>query len=186
MRLSYGTLVAREQASGTRHRGACRIYDKCRDGLLILAIALSHDVYIAEDAVHDVFVNMTTEVFTIPFELTEKHLVQALAIEAKSFSGRFPILWMGGRPGQEALDASIAEFKTAVPVEEADDTMLGTEYIKRLPQGSEWQYLGEGVRLGAADKPVFWYRTPGSKTGRVIYGDLSVRDVASEDLPQAT
>lgn len=33
----------------------CRTYDKYRDGLLILAIALSHDVHIAEDAVHDVF-----------------------------------------------------------------------------------------------------------------------------------
>lgn len=33
-----------------------RIYDKHRDGLLVLAIALSHDVHIAEDAVHDVFV----------------------------------------------------------------------------------------------------------------------------------
>lgn len=31
------------------------IYEKYRDSLLILAIALSHDVNIAEDAVHDVF-----------------------------------------------------------------------------------------------------------------------------------
>jgi RNA polymerase sigma factor (sigma-70 family) len=33
-----------------------RIYEKYRDSLLILAIALSHDVHLAEDAVHDVFV----------------------------------------------------------------------------------------------------------------------------------
>lgn len=33
-----------------------RIYEKHRDSLLILAIALSHDVNLAEDAVHDVFV----------------------------------------------------------------------------------------------------------------------------------
>jgi RNA polymerase sigma-70 factor (ECF subfamily) len=33
-----------------------RIYEQYRDSLLILAIALSHDVNIAEDAVHDVFV----------------------------------------------------------------------------------------------------------------------------------
>ena len=32
------------------------IYEKYRDSLLILAIALSHDANIAEDAVHDVFV----------------------------------------------------------------------------------------------------------------------------------
>ena len=40
-----------------RSRDALRgIYEKYRDSLLILAIALSHDVNIAEDAVHDVFV----------------------------------------------------------------------------------------------------------------------------------
>jgi RNA polymerase sigma-70 factor (ECF subfamily) len=33
-----------------------RIYEKYRDSLLIIAIALSHDVNAAEDAVHDVFV----------------------------------------------------------------------------------------------------------------------------------
>jgi RNA polymerase sigma factor (sigma-70 family) len=33
-----------------------RIYEKYRDSLLILAIALSHDANLAEDAVHDVFV----------------------------------------------------------------------------------------------------------------------------------
>jgi RNA polymerase sigma factor (sigma-70 family) len=33
-----------------------RIYEKYRDSLLILAITLSHDVNLAEDAVHDVFV----------------------------------------------------------------------------------------------------------------------------------
>ena len=32
-----------------------RIYEKYRDSLLILAVALSHDVSLAEDAVHDVF-----------------------------------------------------------------------------------------------------------------------------------
>jgi RNA polymerase sigma-70 factor (ECF subfamily) len=33
-----------------------RIYEKYRDDLLIVAIALSHDIMIAEDAVHDAFV----------------------------------------------------------------------------------------------------------------------------------
>lgn len=33
-----------------------RIYEKYRDDLMILAIALSHDVDLAEDTVHDVFV----------------------------------------------------------------------------------------------------------------------------------
>ena len=39
-----------------------RIYEKYRDDLLILAIALSHDVHLAEDAVHDVFVTFAQNV----------------------------------------------------------------------------------------------------------------------------
>lgn len=50
----------RKQGSRDALRG---IYEKYRDGLLILAIALSHDVNIAEDAVHDVFV-----AFAVNFE----------------------------------------------------------------------------------------------------------------------
>jgi len=46
-------MTRRKQGSRDALRG---IYEKYRDSLLILAIALSHDVNIAEDAVHDVFV----------------------------------------------------------------------------------------------------------------------------------
>lgn len=45
-----------------------RIYEKYRDDLMILAIALSHDVDLAEDAVHDVFVAFAQSVAS--FKLT--------------------------------------------------------------------------------------------------------------------
>jgi RNA polymerase sigma factor (sigma-70 family) len=45
-----------------------RIYEKYRDSLLILAIALSHDVNLAEDAVHDVFVAFAQNIAS--FKLT--------------------------------------------------------------------------------------------------------------------
>lgn len=46
----------------------CRVYDKYKDDLLSLAIALLHDVDIAEDVVHDVFVSFAQSVDT--FRLT--------------------------------------------------------------------------------------------------------------------
>ncbi|MCP4258811.1 MAG: sigma-70 family RNA polymerase sigma factor [Planctomycetes bacterium] len=46
-------MTSRKQGSRDALRG---IYEKYRDSLLVLGIALSHDVNIAEDAVHDVFV----------------------------------------------------------------------------------------------------------------------------------
>jgi RNA polymerase sigma factor (sigma-70 family) len=46
----------------------CRIYEKYRDYLLILAVALSHDVNFAEDAVQDTFVSFAERLEK--FELT--------------------------------------------------------------------------------------------------------------------
>ena len=57
-----------------------RIYEKYRDDLLILAIALSHDVHLAEDAVHDVFVGFAQNVrsFTLTGSL-KGYLVTCVA-----------------------------------------------------------------------------------------------------------
>jgi hypothetical protein len=49
---------------------------------------------------------------------------------------------------------------------------------------TDWHYVGKGVKLGDVSKAIFWYQPKGSATYRVIYGDLSVKDVAPEDLPK--
>jgi outer membrane lipoprotein-sorting protein len=49
----------------------------------------------------------------------------------------------------------------------------------------DWRYAGKGVTRGQAEAPIFWYRPAGAADYRVIYGDLSVRDVAPEDVPEA-
>ena len=61
---------------------------------------------------------------------------------------------------------------------------IGRAFALLYTWGHEWSYVGKGVRLGEKDKPVFWYRAKTSKTYCVIYGDLSVKDVAPEDLPK--
>lgn len=53
-----------------------------------------------------------------------------------------------------------------------------------LPESSDWHYAGKGVMFGDAQTPIFWYRPENSKTYRVIYADLSVRNVAPENLPK--
>ena len=131
-----------------------------------------------------VAVNMSTDEVTVPFELTEKHLVEGLAISARSRGGVFQTRFMGGRPGKEAMDKHVKESLAVARLEDTFSGTLAAEYVRRLPKGSEWQYMGEDVTLGDASKPVFWYRTPDSKTCRTIYGDLSVWDVKLEDLPE--
>ena len=48
---------------------------------------------------------------------------------------------------------------------------------------NSFRYLGKGVRLGDAESIVCWYKLNGAKTYRVVYGDLSIKDVPPEDLP---
>jgi len=60
----------------------------------------------------------------------------------------------------------------------------GIMFVTQLPAGSKWRYAGENVSYGEAETPIFWYQPTGSQTYRVIYGDLSVRDIAAEDLPK--
>ena len=50
--------------------------------------------------------------------------------------------------------------------------------------GTDWHYVGQSAEFGDANTAVFLYQPKGSDTYRVIYGDLSVKDSAPEDLPQ--
>ena len=59
----------------------------------------------------------------------------------------------------------------------------GMVFVTSLPPDSNQNYAGENVKFGDAQTPIFWYQPAGSQTYRVIYGDLSVKDVAPEDLP---
>lgn len=67
---------------------------------------------------------------------------------------------------------------------EAMQMYRGIMFVTQLSAESNWRYAGENVSYGDADTPVFWYKPEGSVTYRVIYSDLSVKDVAPEDLPK--
>ena len=57
-------------------------------------------------------------------------------------------------------------------------------FVANLPKESNWRYAGNGVKLGTADKAIFWYKPNGADKYRVIYGDLNVKDVNEADLPK--
>jgi outer membrane lipoprotein-sorting protein len=52
----------------------------------------------------------------------------------------------------------------------------GFMFALQLPPAADAHYAGKGLKLGAADKPIFWYRPRDAKKYRVIYADLSVRE----------
>jgi len=119
---------------------------------------------------------------------TEQDLVECLRFWAELLQdGNFP-----EAIGMTELTKLLpqVEAKLAESMASAEDGMqkgmsLGKGmlfHMSLLDQDSH--YAGSGVKVGEADKAIFWYLPDGADTYRVIYGDLSVKDVAPEDLPK--
>lgn len=63
-------------------------------------------------------------------------------------------------------------------------TLLLTPHKGKSKYAGKGHYAGKGVKLGDAETAVFWYKPKDSETYKVIYGDLSVKDVVEKDLPE--
>jgi outer membrane lipoprotein-sorting protein len=84
-------------------------------------------------------------------------------------------------------EAAAPEMPSQEMMDEAMKVQRVIIFISKLTTDKiDWAYVGNGVRLGEATKPIFWYRPAGAATYRVIYGDLSIRDLAPAALPPAT
>ncbi len=110
-----------------------RIYEKHRDDLLILAIALSHDVHLAEDAVHDVFVAFARNVAS--FRLTGS----LKAYLAKCVANRIRDLMRAQRSRARALEVertSLASLEIRDPgrlIECSEELRLLSSALADLP-----------------------------------------------------
>lgn len=122
---------------------------------------------------------------------TEQDLVEGLRAICTCLGGHFP----------PALDeASIEdavrehhERTQETPVEaEMESLRLKTQRVLRyivilkgLRGAQNLTYAGRGVTLGDGATPVLWWTPKGSQTTRILYGDLSARDVAVDQTPAA-
>ena len=57
-------------------------------------------------------------------------------------------------------------------------------FIRFFAGEGRWHYAGRDIALGDGETAIFWYRPKGSDLYRVIYGDLSVREMPAADLPE--
>ena len=120
----------------------------------------------------------------------EQDFVESLRIWAKVIGdGVFPDT-IGSESAMKEMPV-LGQKIGALNLSEEQATQMGMAFGKGLlflqiidAHGDDWEYVGAGVKLGDASKAVFWYQLQGSSTYRVIYGDLSVKDVASENLPK--
>lgn len=66
--------------------------------------------------------------------------------------------------------------------------LQGMMFYNILTSENDSHYAGGGVKLGTPDRPIFWYKPTGAHKYRVIYADLSVKEMTPDDvkrLPQA-
>jgi hypothetical protein len=119
---------------------------------------------------------------------TEQDFIEGLRIWTRVHDGKFP----------EALSTEIIMKQVPMfsekldqlnlPEEETGRMMMtfvrGALFLQKLERQSQFQYAGNGVKLGEAEKAIFWYQPEGSESWRIIYGDLRVEDVSPENLPK--
>jgi outer membrane lipoprotein-sorting protein len=53
-----------------------------------------------------------------------------------------------------------------------------------LESKGKYVYRPDGIKLGDADKMLFWYQAKGKETYRAVFGDLHIADVTADQLPQ--
>lgn len=123
-------------------------------------------------------------------ESTEAHLIDGLRFLAKFLGGAFPkaLEWP---KVQQQMRAYVEENNVEIsPVQLKDmRAAIGpfNKYVGRLrssPKSFDLQYVGNGIRLGEAEKVILWYRPEGTSNYHVVYGDLRVEEVSPEDLPK--
>jgi len=120
---------------------------------------------------------------------TEQDFVESLRIWADvMMDGKFPEA-IGTENAMKQVPL-LGEKVAPLNLTDDEKKQLGMKFIRGMlflqiyETGGEWHYAGKGVKLGDADKAIFWYRPKDSETWRLVYGDLSVKDVAPEDLPK--
>ena len=123
--------------------------------------------------------------------VAEQDLVIALRAHADITGGQFPAaldettvgaflaLLEGGAIGSGLTEVQRDQLRFAMPMA----LSRGLAFVRSLPPDSDVHYVGPEVRLGQGDKPLFWYRPAGSAAYRVIYGDLSAKDLAAGEVP---
>ncbi len=126
-------------------------------------------------------------------EPTEKDFIESFRIWAEHMDGRFPskmdrsavnefMKYQQEKMKQKGIEPTIEDITQLQQI--IIDMTHGFPFVESLPADSDWHYAGKDVKFGDAATSIFWYRPKGSKNYRIIYGDLSVKDVTPENLPK--
>lgn len=127
--------------------------------------------------------------------VTEDEMVAYLGAAARFNDNQFPDSPYNAFDSDKFNAASEKELTDRTAVEQAlidirDKIMLREIYRSPVKQFEEDQtapnsfhYVGSGVKVGEAARIVGWYKLRNSTKYRAFYGDLTIKDVTSAQLP---
>jgi outer membrane lipoprotein-sorting protein len=58
----------------------------------------------------------------------------------------------------------------------------GLGFLRGLKPENDLHYVGGGVKLGTPDRPIFWYKPTGWNKYRVLYADLSIKELTADEV----
>jgi hypothetical protein len=120
---------------------------------------------------------------------TEQDLVEGLRALAEALDGSFPPTFESRALGDalhehlQTKDLSPTEQQVQALIEKAQRARRYVDILEVFRGAENLRYVGKGVKLGDSDSPVLWWRPKGSDAYRVVYGDLSVKEIAPQELP---
>jgi hypothetical protein len=125
-------------------------------------------------------------------EISEKDLVDTLALWAEMSDGKFPETINDLGDPNKVKPLLIKKFHIGGPpkqeFEQAYQQMTkmlrGLYFAQKQKVNGTWSYAGDGVNLGQTEIPVCWWKQKDSNEYRVIFGDLSIGTVPAEQLPK--
>lgn len=121
---------------------------------------------------------------------TEEEFIEGLRILASLNEGYFPNRVDVASYIQNAMKTGIALKRLNLSEKEELETGMKLSrhllFLRFFKGKGQWHWAGSGVKLGQADKPIFWYQPADSENFRAIFGDLSVQDVDADKLDNIT
>jgi len=115
-------------------------------------------------------------------EASAEDMAEVLRFWAKMRGGSFPDAIT---PQEIAKDVRAAGKPPSKEVRMKFGELAARAFVLQAYQARKCCYAGKGVKSGDAKTAIFWFLPKDAETYKVIYGDLSIKDVAEEDLPEA-
>lgn len=132
--------------------------------------------------------------------VSEQEFIEFLAVVSRYFGNRYPGSMPRFDSGAERERLKAVWAKPPEDRSEAETDLIAAldkynrqlllpgpgptpTFIRSNVVEGTWKYVGKGVKTNDAERIVCWYQLKGSQSYRVVFGDLTVEEMAKDDLP---